>query len=84
MKKTIKALQRGIKAAMAAPEPQRFQAGGKIIACSQCGSTDFVPYELTKSATEGLLRELYGLRCAKCSHLEFFAQRPLAIEDSTP
>ena len=84
MKRTIKAVQRGIKAAMAAPEPKSFRAGGKITACAHCGNTAFVPYELTKWASEGFLRDLYGLECAKCNHLEFFAQRPLAIEGPEP
>jgi len=81
MKKTIKALRRGIKAAMAAPEPQKFRAGGKTVMCSHCGNGSFLPYELTKIATKGLLCELHGLLCAKCSHLEFFAQEPEEIDN---
>lgn len=76
MKTNIKAIQRGVKAALAGPKPQRFQARSKIIACSHCGGQDFVPYDLAKWASEDLLRDHYGLECATCSHLELFTKKP--------
>ena len=80
MKTTIKAIQRGVKAALAGPKPQRFQAGGKTIACSHCGGESFASHDLSRLASEGLLREHYGLECSTCSHLEFFTKKPTELE----
>lgn len=80
MKTTIKAIQRGVKAALAGPKPQRFQAGGKTIACSHCGGESFAPHDLSRLASEGLLREHYGLECSTCSHLELFTKKPTELE----
>ena len=80
MNKTIKAIRRGVKAALAGPGPQSFQAGGKTIVCSHCGGEGFVPYDLAKYATQALLREQYGLECSGCGHLELFTKKPVEIE----
>ncbi len=80
MKTTIKAIQRGVKAALAGAKPQAFKAGGKAIACSHCGEQSFVPHDLSRLASEGLLREHYGLECPACGHLELFTRKPIAVE----
>lgn len=80
MKTTIKAIQRGVKAALGGPKPQKFQAGGKTIACSHCGCETFVPHDLARLASEGMLREHYGLECSACSQLELFTKKPSETE----
>jgi hypothetical protein len=80
MRITIKAIKRGVKAALSGPKPERFQAGGKIIACSHCGGESFAPRDLSRLASEGLLREHYGLECSTCYHLELFTKKPAEIE----
>jgi hypothetical protein len=80
MKTTIRAIQRGVKAALTDPKPQRFQAGGKPIACSHCGGESFAPHDLSRLASEGLLREHHGLECSTCGHLELFTKKPAEIE----
>ncbi len=80
MKTTIKAIRRGVKAALAGPKPQSFQAGGKTIVCSHCGGKKWVPYDLVNVASEGLSREHYGLECSVCSQLVLFTKKPIEIE----
>jgi hypothetical protein len=80
MNKTIKAIGRGVKAALAGPGPQSFQAGGKTVRCSHCGGEGFVPHDLDRFASQGLLREHYGLGCFACGHLELFIKKPIEIE----
>ena len=77
MNKTIKAIERGVKAALAGPGPQGFQAGGKTIVCSHCGGEGFVPFDLDKWAAQGMLREQHGLECFACGHLELFTKKPI-------
>jgi hypothetical protein len=77
MKTTIKAIKRGVKAALAGPKPHGFVAGGKTVACSHCGRKDFVPYDMENFPWEGLLKQNYGLECSACSHLEFFSKKPV-------
>jgi DNA-directed RNA polymerase subunit RPC12/RpoP len=79
---TIKAIKRGVSAALAKPTPQKYEAGGKLIRCSHCGGEGFRPYHLSKFVSEELLREQYGLECAKCSHLEMFTKQPKEIADA--
>ncbi len=80
MKATIKAIKRGVKAAVGGPKPQSFQAGGKTIVCSHCGGRQWVRYDLEKWVPQGFLRQQHGLECSACSHMEFFAKRPTDIE----
>jgi len=80
MNKTIKAIRRGVEAALAGPRPQSFQAGGKTITCSHCGGEGFVPFDLEKWAAQGLLHQQYGLECSACGHLELFTRKPIEIE----
>jgi hypothetical protein len=80
MSKTIKAIQHGVAAALAGPGPRSFQAGGKTIACSHCGTEGFMPYDLEKWAAQGLLHEQYGLECSACGHLELFTEKPVETE----
>ena len=80
MNKTIQAIQRGVKAALAGPGPQSFQAGGKKVACSHCGGEAFVPHGLDKFGSQGMLREHFGLECDGCGHLELFIKKPVAVE----
>jgi len=79
---TIKAVKRGLMAALAKPDPQKYKAGGKLVTCSHCAADGFRPYHLTKFVSEGLLRELYGLECTECSHLELFAKQPIEVADA--
>ncbi len=76
MKTTIKAIKRGIKAAVEHPQPRKFQAAGKTVVCSHCGGRDWVPYSLGKWVAEGLLYQPYGLECSACGHIQFFAKEP--------
>jgi hypothetical protein len=80
MNRTLKAIQRGVKAALAGPAPQSFKAVGKTIACSHCGGEGFVPHDLDRFASQGLLREHYGLECSACGHLELFTKKPIETE----
>ena len=81
--RTIKAISRGVEAALAKPSPRRYEAAGKVIVCSHCGGNMFLPYHLSKFMWEGFLHEQYGLECAACSHLELFAKEPTEIEGVT-
>jgi hypothetical protein len=80
--KTIKAIRRGVEAALAKPSPRKYEAAGKVIVCSHCGGKKFSPYHLTKSATDGMLHDQHALECAACSHLELFAKEPAEIENA--
>jgi hypothetical protein len=77
---TVKAIKRGVVAALRKPSPRKYKAAGKLITCSHCDSDLFWPYALTKFASEGLLREQHGLECGACSHLEMFTKQPVEIE----
>jgi hypothetical protein len=88
MKKIITAIRRAIIAAREPPivqdpipEPQGFQVAGRIIKCSQCGGQTFIRFELEPVLGNVVLCEHGGLQCSRCSHLEFFAQRPEEAED---
>jgi hypothetical protein len=75
---TIKALRRGIKAgvdAMHDPAPHHFQAAGKTVVCSHCGSDSF-----TSLGVVGLSLAGFGLKCSKCTRLEYFASQPTQID----
>ena len=80
---TIKAIRRGVKAALAKPTPRTYEAAGKRIVCSHCRGQKFSPFHLTKFVSEGLLHEQHGLECATCSHLEWFTKDPVEVENAT-
>jgi hypothetical protein len=71
MNKTLKAVRRGIKAAFNPPPSHKFQAAGKIIACSHCGSEGF-----EWAGVAGISYAGYGVKCCRCSHVEYFGKRP--------
>jgi hypothetical protein len=75
MNKTLRALRRGVKAALKAPQPQKFQAQAKPVVCSLCGHDGFERY-----GPAGFTFAGYGLECSRCSHLEYFAKRPTEID----
>lgn len=79
---TIKAIKRGIAAALERPAPQKYRASAKLITCSHCGGDQFRPYDLAKFALEGYLREHHSLECAACSHLEMFTKQPAEFDDA--
>jgi hypothetical protein len=75
---TIKALRRGIKAGVDAvqhPAPHHFQAAGKTIVCSHCGSDSFASFGVVGLSLAG-----FGLQCSKCTRLEYFASQPTQID----
>src|SRR5450759_1120459 len=61
MNKTIRAIRRGVKAAMEPVRPQKFQAGGKPVIGSHCRSDGFQWYGLAGASFAG-----YGLECVQC------------------
>jgi len=78
--KSIRAIKRGIAAALAGPVPRKYSTGGKVIVCSHCESDQFVPYDLTKFGSEGLLRVQFCLECTTCSHVEIFTKPPIEVK----
>jgi hypothetical protein len=82
MNKTLKALQRGIKAGVMAaseppPAPQKYEAAGKRILCSHCGADDF-------ESPPGLVVVFskYVLQCSQCGHLECFGKQPVVVTNA--
>ena len=74
MGNTIKAIRRGIKAGVNAiqnPKHHQFQAGGKTVACSQCGNDTFDVVGVTGRTFAG-----YGIECSQCTHIEYFSEQP--------
>jgi len=80
MNETVRAVGRavraGLKAASEAPSSRKFQAGGKGVVCTQCGSDRFHHYGAGGWSYSG-----YGLECANCSHIEYFGKRPKGAKD---
>lgn len=77
MSNTTKAIGRGIKPginAMQNPLHDHFQAGGKTIVCSHCGSDSFDYIGVAGISIAG-----YGIGCSKCSHFEHFTSAPSRI-----
>lgn len=82
MKKTLEALQRGVAAAVdSLGKPGRFSAGGKPLVCSHCACDTFHWHGSGAAGTQYKALEVqgYALRCATCSRLEFFGERPQEI-----
>jgi hypothetical protein len=75
MNKTIKALRRGIKAAIGPERSERFEVCGKVVICSHCGSDGFRRYGVLGASYGG-----YGLECFRCSHIEYFGKKPAERE----
>ncbi len=79
MNKTLNAMRRavkaGIKAASGNASGQAYQANGKRITCSICGSDGFLRYGPLGETFGG-----YGLECSTCSHIEYFCKRPKKLE----
>jgi hypothetical protein len=78
----LKAIKRGVAAAQKKPAPQKYKSSAELITCSHCGGDQFWPFNFTKFASEGLLREHYSLECVTCSHLEMFAKQPTEIDNA--
>jgi hypothetical protein len=82
MNKAITAIKRGVKAAMKESlRPRQFEAGGKQVVCSLCGSDGFHWHGHGTAGTryKALFIEGYALQCGQCSHLEFFGKRPAEV-----
>ena len=75
MGKTLNAGRRGIEAAMNTPCFQKYEAAGKTIACSHCGSVLFEPVGIAGFSAAG-----YGIACSRCTHAQYFLKRPIALD----
>jgi len=80
MNKTLKALERGIRAGVkAVSDPsgihKKYEAAGKRIVCSHCGADDFE----SPAGTVGLFSG-YVLQCSRCGHLECFGREPVVVK----
>jgi hypothetical protein len=78
MSNALKTLRRADEAgvdAMQSSAPHRFQAAGKTIVCSHCGSDLFASFGVVGLSLAG-----YGLQCSKCTRLEYFASQPTQLE----
>ncbi len=81
MNKTLKALERGLKAGVKAARepilPPKYEAAGKRVVCSHCGADTF-------ESPEGLIGTFSGwtLQCSQCGHLECFGKEPREIYDA--
>jgi hypothetical protein len=75
MNKTLNAVRRGIKAALKAPRTHKYEAAGKTIVCSHCGSDDF-----EWVGVGGISYAGYGVKCDRCSHIEYFGKRPKELD----
>jgi hypothetical protein len=76
---TIKAIERGIAAALAKPSPNKYEVSGRLVVCTHCRGENFWPFDFTKFLSLGSLREQHGLECSTCSHLEIFVKEPVEI-----
>jgi hypothetical protein len=80
MNKTITAIKRGVKAAVTESlRPRQFEASGRPITCSLCGSSSFERYRSGVLDRAKIGFAGYALACCQCSHLEYFAKEPLEI-----
>jgi hypothetical protein len=75
MSKTLNAVRRGIKAALNAPPSHQYQAAGKTIVCSHCGSDAF-----ERVGVAGISYAGHGVQCCRCSHIEYFGKRPQEVD----
>ncbi len=71
MNRTLSAVRKGIKAALHPPTSFRYEAGGKIVVCSHCGSDAF-----DWVGVAGISYAGYGVKCVRCTHIEYFGKRP--------
>jgi hypothetical protein len=70
-----RAIERGIEAAKQTFNPKRYQAAGKPVHCSHCGTDSFeMPSGLIGTFTG------YTLQCCQCGHLECFGKEPVEIK----
>ena len=79
MNNTIEAIRRGIEAgvnAMQNPQPHHFQAAGKSIVCSHCGHDSFDLVGVAGMSLAG-----HGIKCAKCTHIEYFGSEPSPVAE---
>ena len=79
MRKTIKAVKRAWKAAHRAIGPQQYRAHGKPVLCSHCGHDRFTEIPLAVTVPS-VITAAPGLKCARCTHIELFAERIEMIE----
>jgi hypothetical protein len=82
MNKTITAIKRGVKVAVAEVlRPRQFEAGAKPVVCSHCGSHGFQwhGYGIVGTKYKPMVGG-YILECSQCSHLEHFAKKPTEID----
>jgi hypothetical protein len=77
MNKTLKALEKGMKAGVKAArefsEPKQYKVIGKIVICSHCSNDMFTNF------TWFALRIGFGLQCTQCTHVEYFVKEPEKI-----
>ncbi len=80
--RTIKAISKGVRAALKKPQPQKFEVAGRVVTCSFCSGEIFRRHDLHKSFGDPLASHphAYGLECATCHHLELFAKQPVEID----
>jgi hypothetical protein len=79
----IKAISRGVRAALKKQEPQQFEVADKKVTCSHCGGKDFKRHNLFRSFDSPKILRGSGLECATCHHLELFATQPQELNDAT-
>jgi hypothetical protein len=75
MNKTLRAIRRGVKAALENPKPHHFQTVSQPVVCSLCGGDSFERYGVAGFTYAG-----YGLECSRCGHLEYFAKQPTELD----
>jgi hypothetical protein len=81
---TIKAISRGVRAALKPTKPQKFDVADRGVMCSHCGGKDFKRHDLFKSFGVPFSRHAYGLECAACHHLELFANPIVEVDAAQP
>jgi len=77
---TLKAISRGVRAALKKQEPQQFEVADKNVTCSHCGGKGFKRHDLFTDISVSNTPVAYGLECAICHHLELFATQPDALD----
>jgi hypothetical protein len=73
--KTINAVRRGFKAALHPPPGYKYEAAGKTIVCSHCGTDLFNWVGVAGISCAG-----YGVMCCRCTHIEYFGTRPKQLD----
>ena len=79
MSKTITAIKRAAKVvAEETLRPHKFEIADHPVICSLCGSDGFKwhGHGMVGTRYKPLAIEGYALQCCRCSHLEFFGERP--------